>query len=269
MNKFITFIESLTTDTNIKLISAIKHGYNICFENYTEKLDSDTKRLSAEYIGKNIKWYGVPDQMIVIHKDYVEGMWGNIYDSDKMDNLVSMIDNAEDHIELECSYATGSIITFTDIKEEQAAMYNEEFAVIYDGKETPASIGDEELDQYIGNDTLDDVNGFDLSVFIKYKFDIAEGHKSPKELYTILESTFDMFDDFKDEFEEFIERELELKNAIEHSKYSDIGDFQLTLRDGHHRVFGAIKSGENYICANLDKNDLPLIDGLKYVHKVV
>ena len=35
-----------------------------------------------------------------------------------------------------------------------------------------------------------------------------------------------------------------------------MGEFRIQLRDGHHRVMGAIEAGEQYICVNLDKDDV-------------
>lgn len=103
-----------------------------------------------------------------------------------------MIRNSEDNIEIECSYAMGSIIDIVDIIEEQESFYRGEFGTDYDGKEEPASIGDEELDTYIGNEDYFSDN-YDLSengveFFTKHKFDIVRNNKTEQELKNILDT---------------------------------------------------------------------------------
>jgi hypothetical protein len=125
-----------------KLLREFASGLN---EDYFDAtLPDNIKRLSNRYIGRGVTWYGDPNQMIVIHKDYVDGMWGNIYDSDKLNYVV-----------------------------------------------------------------------------------------------------------------EFIDMEESLKYTVD-NEFGNIGDFRIQLRDGHHRVMGAIEAGENYICVNLDKDDVKL-----------
>jgi len=63
-----------------------------------------------------------------------------------------------------------------------------------------------------------------------------------------------------DYLNEFIEIETNLNNAVD-NKDGDIGDFRIQLRDAHHRVMGAIAAGENYICVNLEKNDIKRFKG--------
>lgn len=261
-NKLSTLIESVITPETKLFGNTLKQGLSIFLEYYNPILPPDTKRNSVRYKGRGVIWYGSPDQMIVVHKDYIEGMWGNIYSSDKINSLVNMIENSDDPIELECSYGTASIITFNDIIEEQTSFANDTFNSDYDGKHEPVSIGDSDLDAYIGSEYLDDIPQGDLSLFTKYKFNIAQG-ADPKSILTELQAehgddfdTYNMIDDFK----EFITTELDLQSAIKNSD-GDLGDIRIQLRDAHHRIMAAIKSGEEYVCLNLDKDDLPLING--------
>ena len=74
-----------------------------------------------------------------------------------------------------------------------------------------------------------------------------------------------------DFIKEFIEVETNLKKAVDDGD-GDIGYFRIQLRDAHHRVMGAIAAGENYICVNLEKDDLRqygnILNNLKYVGRV-
>ena len=254
--------------TNSELVSKIELGMQACFEYYNPKLDSDVKKLRVRYKGRGVTWYGFPEQMIVIHKDYVDGMWGNIYNPDKIKYLVRMIRNSEDYIEIECSYAKGTYITFTDIKEEQEAVAGKHFNETYEGKQKAASIGDTELDAYIGSEYLDDIPQGDFSEFVDFKFDILNGD-DPKEIAAkVKETQGDDFDeDMMDRFKSFVSTELELRNAVKNNE-GDLGEFRITLQDSHHRVMAAIEAGEEYICVNLDEDDLHLIEGHNYVKRV-
>jgi hypothetical protein len=226
---------------------------------FNAKLPNNIKKLSKRYVGRGVTWYGDPNQMIVIHKDYVDGMWGNIYDTDKFDYVVDMIKYSEENVEFECSYAMGSTITLTDIIEEQNAYQNDRFEIDYEGKKEPASIGDDELDKYIGKDDYieleynpyDDVNEF----FVKYRFTLINGVKTEDDLIHEFTRLFDGDEDAHYIFEEFIRIETEIKESIDNG-YGDMGEFRIQLRDGHHRVMGAIEAGEQYICVNLDKDDV-------------
>jgi len=68
-------------------------------------LPDNVKELSNRYVGRGVVWYGDPHQMIVIHKDFVDGMFGNIYDHDKLQYVEDMIRHSDDYVEFECSYA--------------------------------------------------------------------------------------------------------------------------------------------------------------------
>ena len=123
-------------------------------------LPDDVKARSCKYVGNNVVWYGNPDEMIVIHKDNVNGMFGNVYDHDKMDFIVDLIQNQdgrdEARVELETSYAYGEVVSLGAIAEEQNAYLQDRFQTDYDGLESPRSTGDEELDRYLGVEYLDE-----------------------------------------------------------------------------------------------------------------
>lgn len=245
---------------------------------YNTKIPDDVKKHSNKYVGRGVIWYGDPDQMIVIHKDFVDGMWGNIYDSEKLKFVEDMIRYSDDYVEFECSYATGGVTDFIDVYEEQKAYHEDRFESDYDGKANPSSLGDEELDNYAGVDELsetellnwvtwDDVDLYDL--LNKNKFFLVFNNKTIDQLKqevqelrkkTIAETGEDFTEDDLEFFEEFIKAEMQLKGAVD-DEVGDIGEFRVTLRDAHHRVFGSIAAGENYICVNLEKDDIRNYEG--------
>jgi len=260
----LSLFECVKNTTRIKLL-----------ENYfTPKISDDIKRLSAKYIGRNVVWYGNPEQMIVLHKDEIHGMWGNIYDSDKMESLVDMIQDEDGPIiELECSYGTGSVISFIDIQEEQESYYTENFMTDYDGQDEPSSTGSDELDHYVGVDEVDELEFIAnqvskqeiMSFFSKFRFSLVRETSKPNDLLSIFKSLNP--DEFEvDAFNEFLDLEVALKEAKDNED-GDFNKFSVQLRDGHHRVMGAIKAGEEYVCLNLLKEDIETFKG--YYNKVV
>ena len=52
---------------------------------FNATIPDEDKQHASRYFGNNVIWYGYPEQMIVVHKDDVDGMFGNEYDQDKMD----------------------------------------------------------------------------------------------------------------------------------------------------------------------------------------
>jgi hypothetical protein len=242
-----------------KLLREFASGLN---EDYFDAtLPDNIKRLSNRYVGRGVTWYGDPNQMIVIHKDYVDGMWGNIYDSDKFNYVVELIDGSEENVEFDCSYAIGNVIGLADIREHQEAVYSGRFDIDYEGVTRAASTGNNVLDAYIGNeDYMDEEYGLSTDELIRFfrknKYALVEGVKSVDELRDeFLELEYDDNDEYA--FDEFIDMEESLKYTVD-NEFGNIGDFRIQLRDGHHRVMGAIEAGENYICVNLDKGDVKL-----------
>jgi hypothetical protein len=236
---------------------------------YDVKLPDDVKRLSHRYEGRNVVWYGDPDQMIVIHKDQVEGMWGNVYNPEKLQFVVDMINNSDEKVEFECSYGIGDVITLTDIVEEQTSNIEGSFNIDYDGKERPATTGNDELDIYLGTENLDEFDGLAdyvsdsdvFDVFNQNKIFIALGKVSVEELKR---EYFEITDD-----EEGLNKFLEYENMVKYAnenKSGDLGKFMVQLRDGHHRVMGSIKAGEDYVCVNIPKEQIEKFKG--YYKKV-
>jgi len=235
-------------------------SYEKFLEQFTPRLSKDLKRGSARYEGDNVIWYGTPGKMIVIHKDQVRGMWGNIYDMEKMNDLVELINNSEEKVELGCSYGIGDTVGPVEVVEHQKALKEDRFNEDYeefirpDGEMIIYTSGDSELDDYLG----------DPESFIE---DLYELEDDIKEILTGLHTisitneqpgilirekvNYDGLSEYEQQdIDRFIEMEENFRDVIEKEKGS-IGKYMVQLRDGHHRVFGAISAGETYICVDL------------------
>lgn len=230
---------------------------------YTPTISDDIKERSNRYPGYNVVWYGAPGQMISVHKSQVEGMWGNIYEPDKQRYLAKLLRDYPEKVELECSYGFGTVIEFTEIKEEQEAMATDSFATDFDGKSKAASTGSEELDYYVGNDVTNmdffsDANSEAMEFFQNHKFDVIYEQNTPE----TLKNSF-ILNPTQEDIEAlgiFLNFEIQLKNAQDNKK-GDFNKFMVQLRDGHHRVMGAIDAGEEYVCLNLVEEDIERFKG--------
>jgi hypothetical protein len=237
-------------------------------EYYSPKLPENIKKHSHKFVGRQVTWYGDPEQMIVIHKSKVHGMWGNIYVPEKQEYLVNLINNSEENVEIECSYGIGGLTNLKDVVEEQSAFIEGRFDIDYDGKIEPSSSGDMDLDNYLGHESVGEFD--DISMYIE-NYDLIELFDDNK-LYIALGKV--SLEDFMKEFheisdgnnndlqalKEFLKYEKLVKHAVKNQE-GDIGEFTVQLRDGHHRVMSAIESGEDYVCLNLDKESIEKYKG--------
>lgn len=239
---------------------------------YDTKLPDDVKRNQNRYIGRGVTWYGSPEQMIVVHKDQVHGMWGNIYNPDKIEYVKNLILNSEENIEFECSYGLGDVVSFIDISEHQQSNVQDNFGIDYDGYDEPLSIGDTELDDYIGHEDIedskllkyesyDDVDLYNLlndnKFFLLQNKSLDQLNKEIEDLRqkNLQEIDEGFSENDQDFINAFIEIEENLYNAVKNNE-GDLGLFMVQLRDGHHRVMGAIAAGEQYVCVDLAKEDI-------------
>jgi hypothetical protein len=225
---------------------------------FNTTLPDDVKEYSNRYVGRNVVWYGNPDQMIILHKDEVHGMWGNVYDHEKLNSLVDMIRNAEEKVELECSYGLGELTTIQNIREEQESYHGGSFESDYENLDEPHTTGDEELDKYLGTEYLDEIDNFyeidseAISFFEQYKTSLADNTIDATAFKQKMMSEVGNLEGI----EVFFQFENQLRDVIE-NKEGDLGKFEVQLRDGHHRVMGTIEAGEEYVCVNLVKEDIP------------
>lgn len=257
-------------------------------DDFSPTIPDRVKDNSNRYVGRAVTWYGDPQQMIVVHKDYVDGMFGNIYNYEKMENLVDLIRNHEDNVEIECTYAHISGIDFTDVLEQQQSHKNGDFERDYEGTRNMASIGDEELDDYIGSDELDDSELMQYENYDEYdlyellnnnRFYLVYGKTDDyiKSLVSNLntKNIEEIGEPLTERDYEYLKTFMEIEHRIANAVRDEDGDintYRIQLRDGHHRVMGAIEAGENHICVNLDKESIQeygdIINNLNYINKV-
>ena len=254
-----------------KLAGIIKEEWNE-YEQYDQgekyfstKLPDDIKNRSHKWSGKNVTWYGDPDQMIVISKDDVHGMFGNAYDSQKLQYVKDMIEESPENVEFECSYGIGGIVDIIEVSEHQTANFEGSFQTDYDGHTDPYTTGDSELDEYLGNEYyISDNYDFDSdeaeSFLDEHKLFLV---RNPGKLETFKREYIIKAEPSEDDVEvmyEIVGIQKRLLDAVKNNE-GDLGTFKVQLRDGHHRVMGAIDSGEQYVCLNLAKDDIERFKG--------
>lgn len=220
---------------------------------FNRKLPEEIKRISNRYIGRGVTWYGDPEQMIVIHKDDVHGTDGNQYDMDKLQFIEDMILNSTENVEFECSYGIANKVGFQEILEHQQAVHNERFDLDYDGYNEPYTIGNDALDQYLGNEYFfqDELNEAAANYLDSIKTKVALEIISPQQAV----DGFNQEEEDQEGLKYFLELEQSLISAIKNQD-GDLGKISVQIRDGHHRVMGSIAAGEQYVCLNLVKEDL-------------
>jgi len=241
---------------NEEILNLVSEG-----DYFDEKLPNEVKKGLKNYVGRKVIWYGDPVKMIVVPKNNIHGMYGNVYDYDKLESVKEMIINADDYVEFECSYGLGSVVDLDNIIEHQKAVTNDRFNIDFEGHINPYTTGDSELDLYLGANYLDDLDiwGYGISAdifkfFEKHKFDLLDGKNTRESLQNEFNNLF-TDEDAEEVFEQFIQLQENLVDAVNNHS-GDIGKFMVQLRDAHHRVMGAIEAGEQNVCVNLVIEDI-------------
>lgn len=110
-------------------------------EYFRHKLSDKEKRGTKSYGTGGVIWYGTPGRMVVVDVDRVYSREDNIFDSDKLEYVRDLIRSSDEPVEFLCSYGILERVDFEDILEAQSdESYGREY-----------SIGDSELDRYIGD----------------------------------------------------------------------------------------------------------------------
>lgn len=228
------------------------------FEDYSDYYDKELK--DSDKTGrkpwsiKNVTWYGDLERMAIVYKDRLYGMWGNIYDPNKIREVKNQISSGVE-VEFMCSYGLVEFIELVEIKEHQEAYHSDNFNSYYDGWKNPLSTGDEELDAYLGQeyyieDNIDNDSDF-LEFVNKHKYALAYGEGTKSSILSAYNDS-EIADEFDSEIEEWLELEEQLEEAVKNES-GDIHKIMVQARDGHHRIFGAIGAGLDFICIDLDK----------------
>ena len=233
------------------------------FGNFFDRpLSSDTKKSLKAYYGRNVIWYSPQGKTIRVHKDSVIPVDGNIFDSKKVNAVANYIRESEDRVEFETGYGDVTLIDLTYIME---SLQNDIDDYMQD---KPFSTGDEQLDKVLSGEWAEEHAP-------RYKFEQFLEIFNPDKLKNIYdkegivsklqEKYKDYVDDYNEDPEEYeedlelIEEYIELVDEIYEAERIGDGDFGrvvVTLRDGNHRTFGAIKSGEEHVFVEVTKNSL-------------
>lgn len=288
-----TYKPSMKTDLGVKF----KHkdvgdmnvmGEGLIDEHFDTTIDDDIKEHSNRYIGRGVTWYGSPDQMISVNKNYIDFTPENMFDDEKIEFLRDLIINHDENVEIECSYGSANIIKFQDILEEQQSVFLGEFEQNYNGTVSPSSIGDDELDNYIGSEELEEseLMGYEsyddpdlYEMLNKNRFYLVNGKSNDyiKEIVNDLSiENEDMIGEpLTSRDYEYVKIFMDIENKIFESikdGWGDIGTMRITLGDGNHRVSAAIEAGEEFICLNLVEDDIIKysneIKELKYINRI-
>lgn len=219
---------------------------------FSPKLPKEEKEGLKAYHGRNVIWYGREGDVIRMDANDVYPIDGNIFYPSKIASVKKMIKQSDDKVELSMGYGFPKVVDITDIAESI------EYAD--DNMHEPFTIEDEELDNYLGGENNDYFSDEfpTISKFVDAKFlYIAEDHETEEEneknFKEFLERKVDEDDreEAEGEYEDWVNMELEIKDAIE-NEYGDIGRIIMQVRDGNHRTFGAIDAGEDYIYLHIE-----------------
>ena len=252
----------------------IKEG--ILKEEFVAKLSKKDKlRNPYTYKGRNIQWFGAQG-MCVFHKSLVEYHPENIWYGEKLERLEDLIENSEGYVEIECGYGTLHVNNVQDIIEHQESVLTDEFEVNFDGVDEPLSSGDNELDVYLGATDSDlfeehiekmELDGFSFlsnpdiiyKLIVKHKGNIKNVNNLLNQYIVTYKEDYDEEDENIKKYFKWIEEAKKQLTYLEKG-YNDLkesyDELRVTIRDGNHRVKAAIESGEQWICAEISKEDL-------------
>lgn len=211
-------------------------GYGGDYMDYYPKTFSGEKEAEVPYYAKNVIWDGIEGRMLRVKPKYATHILGNQFDEDKLAAVVQGINDSPERVVFDAPYGMIGKVGRSDIRDSQRGWEDE-------GLEAPLSTGDDDLDEYLR---------------LGKKEYIEEYH-----------------DDLsKRERKEMIQ---ELEDALveaEEDGDGDFGEWTFEFRDGNHRAFGALISGEPYVYAILadlqfddldpsDPDDAELLDMLE------
>lgn len=213
-----------------------------------------------KYHGRNIVWYGRKGETMQMHKDDVYPVEGQVWDSDELREVVQYIKDADDKVNFVTGWGIPTIVDIQDIIEEQQAYYNDHFESDYSYEE-PSTLEDEDMDTYLGNPREFVENNFyweddELLDFVEEnEYEVLKGHKTEEQVtQEYRDSGIPTEND--EAFDEWLQMELSIRQAIQ-DEDGDLGRVRMQMRDGNHRTFGAIASGEEYVFVRVDMNHFP------------
>lgn len=222
---------------------------------FDDPLSEEEKERMTAYHGRLVTWYGDKGRVLKLAKDEVTPMWGNIFYDEKFSAVVKYIEEAErmgEDVEFQMGYGVPTVVDLIDVIETQESFYSDSFSTDY-MEDSPYSLGDEELDEIIGdyeNYIYDNApTKEEIDFYQENGMDVITGYITVEEFRNrFTEEIEEIDEDSVDFMEEFMMYYEEIQEAVE-GEYGDIGSVNMQMRDGNHRTFGAIKAGEDYVYA--------------------
>jgi hypothetical protein len=207
-----------------------EQGFGFLEDYYPESASGELLKECPEEdraYARDVVWCGRKGEMLRVGPDYLQHIWGNIFDPNKLAAVVTGVQQAPERIGFYAPVATVSKIDLTSVKE----------SIEYDvdeGLDRPYTTGDEELDKYL-------VDPDEVLDTYAASWDYEEEEDDPD------------YKAARQNAKEEIERRL--VEAVAHNE-GDLGQWEVTVRNGNHRAFGALIAGEPYIFVWLDDNQL-------------
>jgi hypothetical protein len=193
-------------------------GYGELFDYYPKTAAGEIDEHDGDfYYGRNVIWAGDQGRMVRADPDYLQHVWGNIFDPDKLAAIVSGIEEADERLVFVAPYGTASKIDLQSVKESHEYAEDE-------GLDRPYTTGDEELDRYLVEPEQ-----------VLYEYADEPGDEAWEEARADIEDR--------------------LQEALANDE-GDLGQWVVTIRDGNHRAFGALMAGEPYVYVMLSDNQM-------------
>ncbi len=195
------------------------------------------------YYGRNVEWVGESGKTIKVSSEDISSREDNITNNSKVKAVRDYIlsDDTEDRVRLDTPLAQILIIDRDDIADTQRAYASDTLQQDY-RIDSPFTTGDEEVDNflYMELDEFCEEVGIDS--------DYVNEDYTPN-----IEAIREYIDDEEDisstidEINETFQRVKDNLNEAETDSDGDFGRTWAIIRDGNHRAWGAILSGESDI----------------------
>lgn len=111
---------------------------------YPESASGELKDEQTPYFVRNVIWIGDEGKMLRADPQYMQHIFGNIFDPDKLAAIVNGIHDSDERTYFYAPYGTASRVNLQDIAESQAYWEDE-------GLDRPLTTGGEELDRYLAD----------------------------------------------------------------------------------------------------------------------
>lgn len=223
--------------------------------------------------GRRVSWLPTrPDQILRVPSEYVLATPMNVFDYEKLRYMYNRILDGD--VIFETPYGYASVIGLTDIAESMESYLGERFDEEYEHMEEPWSTGREDFDRLIvanffHEQELKRLDEELREAFNEYRTSLADPEIGPDAAQQDLAEAIhwqinpdleDLTGLHLDDLDELLaehglsadgktisDKIEELVQYAQAEELGDLGEVEMTLRDGNHRAFSAIEAGEPYL----------------------